>query len=188
MQIQGRKISPIVAGLVLLGLIAGGSAIWNWYHPKQAITKQPVVAQEAIKAADIPKTTVAGPKTLVAYNREKIIKAMKPPAEIAEDKRNQFTTSANIPPSPYGGSALSFTNISTGKSGIIYQAKATPFFELKNVRELAVDYGITSKGKQEGVVGARWTFLRTGIVNWHGKAEVSTSPEAKVFVGVHAEF
>lgn len=188
MQIRGREIDLVKVVLAIVALIAGSSALWNWYHPKQVADSKPTVLQEAKQAEGIPKVGVVIKKPLIAYQRDKFINKVSVPEEVKNNPANEFTATADIKPSPYGGTAVVFTNMSTGKTGISYEAKKAPFFEFKNVKELSADYGITSKGKQQGVIGAKWTFLRTGIVQWHGRGEITTEPEAKVFIGFHAEF
>lgn len=183
-----REIDWIKTAALVLGILACASAVWNWYHPPQPASTTPGVMPESTKVADIPKITLKGPKTLEVYDKGKLGGKIPLPPEVKDDKNAHPTATADIKPSPYGGTAVSFTNVSTGKSGIVYQAKTAPFFEFKNVKEIAIDYGITSKGIQQGTLGARWTFLRTGIVNWHGRGEITTEPEAKAFLGVHAEF
>jgi hypothetical protein len=183
-----KEIDWIRTLALVFSILAFSSALWNWYNPRQQASTKPEVMPESTKVVDVPKITLKGPKTIEVYDKGKLDRKIPLPPEIKGDKNAQPTATADIKPSQYGGTAVSFTNLSTGKSGIVYQAKPVPFFEFKNVRELSVDYGITTKGIQHGTLGARWTFLRTGIVNWHGRGEISTEPEAKVFLGVHAEF
>ncbi len=194
MQVMGREINLKDIGVLfvsILVIVAFGPDLWFRFNPQRPVSVQPVVAKEASVVAGVPKITVQGPKRLEVYERDQIVKKMRPPAEVASNQSNQFTSSAEIEPMPYGGTAVSFTNTTSGKSGIVLTAKPRPFFEFKNVREIGLYGGVSPKGSA-GMVDSRWTFARTGFVNWDVKAVGIVAPGydpiGLALVGAHGEF
>jgi hypothetical protein len=168
-----------------LALLAVASIVWTKYFPKQQASTTPTVQPEAVKVVDVPKVTIKGPKILEVYDKEKFGKKIPLPPEVKDNPSAAVTAAADIKPSRYGGTATAFTNTSTGKSGIVYQAKERPFFEFKRDVEIYAEYGVSTKGSQQAAAGSRWTFLRTGPVHYHVRGEVNSQPEAKALVGVH---
>jgi hypothetical protein len=179
----------IIAAVVAVAIFAGTQA-WHWYHPAEKASTAPTVTQEAPKAVEIPKVAIPAPKTLTVYERKKFVAAIPLPPEVKANPANEFTATAVIKPSPYGGTAVAFTNMTTGVTGITYQAKPAPFFELKSLLEISGDYGYSTRGQV--IQGSmRYTPLRIGPANLHIRGEVGTNGgvfEGKALAGIHGEF
>ena len=130
--------------------------------------------------------TVIIQKPIYVYQKPELGKVIPLPPEVRDNPAIVATATANVLPSPYGGVAVAFTNTTTGRSNISYQAKPTPFWEFKKEIEASAEWGVNSKGTQMIQGGIRYTPLRTGILNWHIKAEGDSSHgELKALIGAH---
>jgi hypothetical protein len=160
----------LVYTLITVGVLAGLAFAYKLFWSKPAIVNTPLVAKEAPAATRVEKVYIKGPERLVVYNREDLIKKIPIAPEVVADHHNQFTSSAAIIPSPYGGTAVAFTNISTGKSGISYIPKERPWFGFGGQTEVGIRGGIGTSGTT-GVAYARQDILRIGKVNLAGYGE-----------------
>lgn len=158
-------------------------------RPAQNPSTAPEIAPEALKAADVPKSMVNGPKRLEVYDKRQLDKKVPLPVEVRDNSNIQATTTADIKPSPYGGTAVAYTNISTGKSGISYQAKPRPWYELGGQTAIGAGIGISTYGGQAGAVRIRQDVLRlwSATVSAEAEARMNTIGPAEARAMVWAE-
>lgn len=186
-QIRQRlnSIDWLRTAALIFGILAACSILWNHFYPKQQAATTYSTAAPIPAAANVPTQELPPQRVIVLVKQEAIKKLPDLPPEVKNDPKAQITTTADIKPSPYGGSAVAFINTSTGRSSIVYKAKERPFFEFKRQVELYAEYGVSTRGNQQAAAGSRWTFIRTGAINWHAKGEINSAPEAKAMLGVH---
>ena len=176
-----------VGAVVLLMLL---SLLANHYWPKkQADTKfeavDPIPAVAKVPTQELP------PQRVIVLVKQEVVKKIKDlPPDIKNDPKKQITTTADIPPSPNGGSAVAYINTSSGVSNITYKAKPRPFMGLPNDVTVGVRYGISSKAPsgQEGQVYGKWDFFRVGNAYLGAYGEVSSQPAAKAMVDLSMRF
>ena len=134
-----------IYALLVLGMCAAGIFVYNRFKPKPP-PAAPQVLPEAPKAESVTKTMVPAPKRLEVYDKSDLLKKIPASPALANDSKIQFTSSAAVPVSLYGGTALSFTNMSTGKSGIDYTPKARPWFGFGGKTSIGALGGVSTKG------------------------------------------
>jgi hypothetical protein len=176
-------LNLIIAGGVIF--IVGGQ-VWLWYHPKEQASTTTVVLPEAKRAESVTKYIVQPPQHIYIYQKEELAGKINLPSEVKKDPTIQVTATADIKPAPYGGTAVSYMNMTTGKSAISFEAKGRPLFEWKKEVEASLDYGVSSKGTvMQG--GVRFTPVRIGGFNIHLKGEATSSDrtEARGMIGTH---
>jgi hypothetical protein len=168
----------VVALLALISLAAN-----HWWPKKQADTKfggtAPIPAVANVPVQELP------PQRVIVLVKQEVVKKIKDlPDDVKNDPKKQITTTADIPPSPNGGSAIAYINTSSGVSNITYKAKPRPFMGLPNDVTVGVRYGVSTKAPsgQEGQVYGKWDFFRIGSAYLGAYGEVSTQPAAKAMV------
>jgi len=132
--------------LIALCSIVGLIFAYNRFFPQKVITATPQVAPQAKQVEDVPQIAIPGPKKLIVYKRDQIIKKIPLPAEVQNNANNQFTAAVQVPVSPYGGTATAFTNISTGKTDIVVSSKERPFFGFGGETNFVALAGVSTKG------------------------------------------
>lgn len=159
-------------------------------HPAPKPVTGPQIAQEAPKAADVPKVVMAGPKTITVYVKERLAEKIPLPPEVRDNPQIQPTATAAIVPSPYGGTAVSFINRSTGVSGISYQPKPRPWFKFGGQTAIGAGAGLSSYGGQVGAVRIRQDVLRLWSVNLtaEGEANMKATGQAEGRAMVWGEY
>jgi hypothetical protein len=173
----------IVSGLIFVyDHFAGGGNMINEIESH--------VAAELPKAATVKKSFTVGPKQLEVYDRSDLLKKVPVPAGIAQNHQNQFTSAVDVPKMPYGGQAVSFTNISSGKSGIAVQANKRPLLGIGGKTKIGAIGGISNQGNIAiGYVSQ--DVVRVGPVNVGATPIVGAIGNKALFaVGahVHGEF
>ena len=184
-QIPWRKIA--VGAFLSVCMAAMMIFAYKLLRPSVKPVAGPQIAPEASKAIDVPKIVIDGPKKLQVYDKGKLAKKIALPPELKDSPHEQPTATADIKPSAYGGTAVSFTNMSTGKSVISYQAKPRPWFEFGGQTAIGGGIGISSKGGQVGALRVRQDVLRLwgaqlsaeGEANYH---PVTRESEARAMV------
>jgi len=154
----------LVYALIGLGVVAGLVFVFNRFWPEKPIVSIPTVLPEAKEAVKIEKIYIPGPVRIVVYDRDALTGKVPIPPEVAKDKNNQFTSTAEIPKAPWGGTAVGFTNMTTGKSAISFTPKERPLFGFGGKTSVGTLGGISTKGNVAiGYVGQ--DILRVGPVN-----------------------
>lgn len=139
-------IYVIYVGIAFL-VVAVGFFIWNRFKPAEELqSHEPLVAQEAKKAVNVKKTSVKAPETIEVYDRSDLLNKVPVPAEVSQNQANQFTATAEIGKMEYGGKAVSFLNITTGKSGIVLQANPRPKFGFGGSTNFLAASGVSTRG------------------------------------------
>ncbi|NTW88709.1 MAG: hypothetical protein HGB26_06205 [Desulfobulbaceae bacterium] len=155
---------PWKQALIGLGAVAGGIFLYNRFYPDKPISSTPQVAQQAPQVENVPQAVIAGPKKLVVYKRDKIVQKVDLPPVVRDNPQNQFTAAVQVPVSPYGGTATSFTNMSTGKSDIVISSKPRPLFGVGGKTSIGLFGGMSTKGNV-ALGYADQQILRVGPVN-----------------------
>jgi len=152
----------VYGGIILIG-IASCFFLYNRFWPSKPIVAIPSVMPEASKAENVPKIVIAGPKKLQVYKKDELGKKIPLPPEVANNPQMQPTATAQLTPMPFGGTATSFTNISTGQSVISTTPKERPLFGFGGKTSVGLLGGISTKGSVGiGYVGQQ--ILRVGPV------------------------
>lgn len=182
--------SYLPKAMLVLGVLAGLAFAYNRFWPKPAIVATPQVAPEARKAEDIPKEVVAGPAKLVVYNRKKIVNKIPLPPEVANNPQNQFVSTAQIMPSPYGGATTTFVNMSTGQAGTVYTPKERPLFGFGGKTGIGLLGGISNRGDVAlGYISQE--VLRIGPANLGvagGGGKIGTESTFGAVIHIHGQF
>lgn len=182
-----RWASYCFVGLFIIsGLIFG----YNRFFGSVPEELESHVAAELPKAKNIKKQAIAGPKQLEVYDRSDLLKKVPVPAEIAADKANQFTATAEVPKMPYGGQAVSYVNYTTHKSGIAVQAYKRPLLVFGGKTQIGLAAGVSTRGNVAGIYAGQ-DVLRVGPVNLGvaaGVGVVGNDGLGAAMVRVHGEF
>lgn len=182
-----RNVKWIALGILALALI---SLAVNRFWPKPAPAPTTYTAAAPIPAvANVPTVELPPQRVVVLVKQEAIKKLPDLPPEIKNDPKQQITATADIPPSPNGGSAVAFINRTTGRSGIIYKAKPQPLIGFPSDITVGVRYGVTTRAPgQEGQLYGKWDFFRVGKAYLGMYGEVNTRPEAKGMIDLSMRF
>lgn len=154
-------LTLICVGAVVLA-IWGKKIIWG----TQPINTAPQVTQEAPQAAKIDKVRIKT-EYIYIYPKEELVRKIPQAPELVNNPRVQFTATAEIPRSPYGGVATAYTNISTGKAGIGYTAKSHPFIEWGGSGGIGIKGGVGAGTGGTGYTGG--LFVRQKLITVAGK-------------------
>ncbi|MDD2899004.1 MAG: hypothetical protein PHI31_09855 [Desulfuromonadaceae bacterium] len=181
--------NKINAALIVLLLIAIGSTVWNWYHPKETVSQTQYQALPKEKIVERIKTVkVPGPKEIVTIEKQVIVEKLKLPESVASDPNTVITANAEVPPSEGGTSVVTAFNTATGETTIIAKEKPLSLFGFPSNVETGVRYGLTSDGPQQGDIYARWQFLRVGKVYVGTYGEITTQPRARAMLEASFRF
>jgi hypothetical protein len=177
------KIDWLRTIALIAGILAACSIIWNHFYPKQTASTTYTTTAPIPAVANVPTQELPPQKVIVLVKQEAVKKLPDLPPDMKADPKQQITTTADIKPSPYGGSAVAFINTSTGRSSIIYKAKERPWLGFPSDITLGVRYGVTTRAPgQESQLYAKWDFFRIGSAYLGAYGEVSSRPEAKAMV------
>lgn len=184
---EARKRWPwIVGGVAALMLI---SLTVNHFWPKQTAPTTYQTAAPIPAVANVPTQELPPQRVVVLVKQEAIKKLPDLPPEVKADPKQQVTTTADIKPSPYGGSAVAFINTSTGKSSIIYKAKERPLIGFPQDVTIGVRYGVTTRSPgQEAQLYGRYDFVRVGSAYLGIYGEANSRPEAKGMIDLSMRF
>ena len=176
--------------LLVLAILAMGISLYNHFWPTKPITSVPVVAQEASKAEGVPKIEVQGPKHLQVYKKEELGKKIPMVPEVANNPQLQPTATAQLVPMPYGGTATSFTNMTSGHSLISVTPKSRPLFGFGGKTGIGALGGSTTRGSVAiGYVSQ--DVVRVGPVNIGiaaGLGVIGSDSLMGAAVHIHGEF
>jgi hypothetical protein len=187
---EAKSKAWIVYCFIGLFVVAGLMFVYNRFWTKAPINTNPVVAPESANVANVPKEAITGPKQLVIYKRELFLKKQPVPAEIANNPNNQFTASATIVPMPNSGTAVAFTNMSSGVTQIVTQANKRPLFGFGGKTSVGVVAGVTTRGNSAAAYVsqdvARVSAVNVGVAVVGGT--LGNDAVAGAFLHVHGEF
>jgi hypothetical protein len=124
----------------------------------------PTVLTEAPQATKVEKIYIKGPVRWKIYKKEDLAQKIPLSPAVAGNPQIQVTATATVPPSPYGGTALAFGNISTGTFGIDYTPKERPLFGWGGKTNFFASGGMSTQGTYV-VGGVQQPIVRTGPVS-----------------------
>jgi hypothetical protein len=159
------KTKIIIGIIVLIGILAGASNIYNWYSGQ----KKPVVSQCAFTPAPKPKaaekikrTIIKVPPQIEVFDKEEVADKIDLPEEVKNDPGKQVAGICEVP--PYEGKtnveAILDTNTNPAKINMYMKQVPLSFFGFPNEGEIYFEGGINTKGKVELAGGGVWDFLR----------------------------
>lgn len=132
--------------MIALGAVAGLIFLYNRFYPPIPLDTTTRVVVEAPAAAKVEKVYVPGPAKLRVYKKEELAKKIPLSTAVTGNPSVQVTATASIPPSPYGGIASSFTNMTTGISAIEYTPTKRPVFGFGGKTNFVAMAGVSTKG------------------------------------------
>lgn len=98
--------------------------------PAKAVKNEPVVAEK--------------PKRLIVYrDTVRIVEKMGLPPAASQERVQQ---AVEVPRLKYGGTAVTFTNLSTGQSRSVIKASESPWFAFRNDLSAGIGYGVSTNG------------------------------------------
>lgn len=175
--VKGLKWFTVV--LLVVGVISAVIIMYKVLRPAPAATsaaRGPAVLPEATRAEAVPKLEIPGPKRMTVYDKDMLDGEIPLPPAIKNNPRVQPTATADTPAAPYGGKVVSYTNVSTGKSGLSFQAAPRPWFGFGGQTAIGGGAGITTDGGQIGAVRVRQDVLRLWGAQLSSEVEVSYKP------------
>lgn len=169
-------------GLIVITVLAVASALWGWYHPTVDLRVLPIWNEvpQVKEIVKFKRVEVPGPERLVIIEKEKIVKELDLPPQVALDNATQVTAVGEIRHCEDEGKTIvvSTINTETGESKLIEKPVPPPLFKFKNQKELGIRYGFTTQGHEADIFG-RWTFLRVGAFHFAVYGELNSQPHAK---------
>jgi hypothetical protein len=190
-------------GTVILAVflvIAVFAAIWLYLRPTVKTVTTTVAGPPQYVNVPVETTVEKIVKVpvyitkIITYDKQAIVKALDLPFKAVSSNSTQVIADAQIPTTRSdgenvgGGSAVALLDTSTGNSEIIFKPDEPPWWTFKNNINLGLYYGLSSREGQSGQIDGRWTFLRTGRLEWDLKGMITTRTEAVILGGVHMEF
>jgi len=178
---------------VMIAVAATVGAIWlkKIIWPVRPIDTTPTVAQEAPAAVKVERICIPGPKVIYVYPKEELNRKIPQSPETANNPQVQYTATAVIPESPWGGTATAYMNVSTGKGGIGYTAKKRPLFGWGGDGGMGIKGGVGAGNSSTGYTGSvyvRQKIVRVSDVQVSGVGELNIStyqkPEGRAMVDV----
>ena len=150
----------------LLGLFVLGALIfsYNRFFPKPPITETPQILPSAPQAAKVEYVYIKGPVRWRVYKKDDLAGKIPLSPAVSANPQIQITATAAIPPSPYGGTAAAFGNISTGVFGIDYTQKKRPLLGFGGKTEIGALGGVSTRG-DVAVIYAGQPIIRIGPVD-----------------------
>lgn len=176
--------------IVVVGATGGAIAAYKLLHPAAKPVTGPQIASPAPQAANVPQVVMPGPRVITVYVKQKLAEKVPLPPEVANNQQIQATATAAIIPSPYGGTAVAYTNMTTGVSGISYQAKSRPWYEFGGQTAIGAGAGLSSMGGQAGAIRVRQDVLRLWSANLaaEGEAIMRNTGQAEARAMVWVEY
>jgi hypothetical protein len=177
--------------LIAVGAIVGGIWLKKMFWPVAPVNTTPQVLAEAPKAANVERIYIPGPTKILIYNKEELAAKIPMPPAVVQNPNNQFTATAAVPSSPYGGTAVAFTNTSSGVTNISYTAKPRPIFGWGGDGGVSIRGGVGAGNSSSGYTGGvavRQKIIRVSAVQVSAVGELNLStyqkPEGKALVEV----
>ena len=132
--------------LILYGVAAViGLSYLAWLKLHTPDIKPSAIIQAAPAPAVKNEPTVAvQPKQLIVYrNTVRVVEKLGLPAAAPQER---VQAAVEIPRLKYGGTAATFTNLSTGQSRTVIKAAEAPWFAFRNDLSVGAGYGIGTEG------------------------------------------
>jgi len=128
-----------VVAAIILSYLA-----WLKFH-KPDIKPGEVITAPPARAVRNEPTVAVQPKQLIVYrDTVRVIEKLGLPAAAPQERIQQ---AVEIPRLKYGGTAATFTNLSTGQSRTVIKAAAAPWFAFRNDWAVGAGAGIGTEGK-----------------------------------------
>jgi hypothetical protein len=137
--------------LIIYGVIAAiGLAYLLWLRFKAPDVRPGEVVQAApAKAVKNEPVVTEKPKQLIVYrDTVRIVEKMGLPPAAPQERVQQ---AVEVPRLKYGGTAVTFTNLSTGQSRSVIKASESPWFAFRNDLALGVGAGVSTGGNTSAV-------------------------------------
>jgi hypothetical protein len=176
---QTRNRRWLIIAAIVLAVITAGLIYYKLFVYHAVPLGNPQVAAEAPKAVDIPKLEIPPPRTLTVYKRDELLRKIPVAPEVANNPQNQFTAAVTTPAAPYGGTAVAFTNTTTGKSGVSFTPKTRPWYGFGGTTEVGLGVDLSTRAGEVGVGELRQDVVRLWGAQVVGKGEVRVAPQAK---------
>jgi hypothetical protein len=177
--------------LCALLALAAAALAYKIIVPGQAKTEAFQVATEVHSAESVPKHIIAAPVAIKAYDKARVIKKLSLPPEVAASAKEEILTSAEIPASDGGYTAVTILDTVSGDVTTSLQEKTAPLFALGGPGEVGVRYGFSSRGGAQAALYARQDIMRIGRACLSGYGEVNAgtaAPEAKALLDLSIRF
>lgn len=132
--------------LIAYGVIAAvGLTYLVWLRFKAPDVRPGEVVQAApVKAVKDEPVVAEKPKQLIVYrDTVRIVEKMGLPPAAPQERVQQ---AVEVPRLKYGGTAVTFTNLSTGQSRSVIKASESPWFAFRNDLSAGIGYGVGTNG------------------------------------------
>ena len=175
------KSHSIMAGIIVVLLLALGFGASWWYHSRQAPIPstpgfQPTAEMKETKQITRVKEQMSVP--LVTLKKEEVEKAVPNlPKEITGDPDNKYTTTTEVNPNKGKTNVVTYTNIKTGKTKSVAEVENPPFFGLPKEVFVGGRYGISTEGTKSTLYGG-YRGLRVWIFTLSPYVSASYLPQA----------
>ena len=178
----------VVIAVVILYCYMGA-----WLQPANPInTKGYTVAPAAKPVANVSTVPVNIAVPVKVIPKTVAVEKLGLPADISNDIDKQIISTADIPATKGGVTAVTFLDTRTGIAGTMVKEKPRPFIGIERGTEIGARYGLNSNGINEMDVFMRRDFLRLGTVYVAGYGEANLSDdgnsEAKAMIEISARW
>jgi hypothetical protein len=180
------KIRIIMGALIVLTLIACGSAVYFWYHKPPVSSQVEYVKVPEIKTVTkIQKVFVPGPGSILTVEKQVVVEKLSLPDWIKQDENKQVIATAEIAPYEGKTNAVAIMDTKTGVSEIIAKQIPLSLFGFENKKEIGIRAGVDLKGEPLTSIYGRWDFLRIGNarIGVYGEANSKGDASAQMEVG-----
>lgn len=165
-----KKITFAVL-LISLAVYVG----WCFLRTKQAPVLRPIDAHTTAAVASLPPVTVPlRTRTVQALPKAPAAKRLQFADDEIGDDNDQIIQAVDIPPTEGGAVAVTFFNISSGKSRVVWKEQPRPFASFESGTEIGGRYGLDTSGSQTASIYIRRDLARFWSTYLSGYAEAST--------------
>lgn len=167
-------------GMAVLAVLMAGAALYSWFRPVPVIREKVFTPVPQIKEVVKIKRVAVPVEKVIVVEKEKAVKALQLPDEVAKDEKKQVIATAEVEPYEGKTDVVAVLDTGSGEATVLARRKPLPFFDVINKKEIGIRYGISSAQGQEAQVFARWTLVRVGAVYGAVYGEISQKPDAQV--------
>jgi hypothetical protein len=160
------KIKIILGIVIFVLVLAGISAVYNWYKPKPPVSQIEYIKVPEIKTVvKIKRVEVPGPERIITIEKEVVVEKLKLPDWIKNDVNKQIIATAEIAAYEGKTNAAAILDTKTGASEIVAKQVPLSLFGFENKKELGIRVGYsTDEWQMRSTVYGRWSFARIGNV------------------------
>jgi hypothetical protein len=157
----------IVYALFAVIILAGASAVYNWFTPAPNTPVNTWVKPAEPKVVTkIKRVEVPGPERIITIEKQVVVEKLKLPDWIKDDVNKQVIATAEIAPYEGKTNAAAILDTKTGQSEIIAKQVPLSLFGFENKKELGVRVGYsTDEWEMRSTVFGRWQFARIGNIH-----------------------